>query len=447
MGKAKKLEDLINTLDLNPICDNSSSKADYYVDTSAARGSDASAYIEYLLSVSKIVNKKFLFAGHSGSGKSTELFKLSERIKDKYFVVYFSISEYVNFVDVSCPDLVVSMLKTLIDTVEKCGMDIDPACIDNIVTYWNTEATMVNTDESVCETSSELGVGGSVFNLISSKIKALFQQSNTIKTETTTRIDKSMHTFLKLINQFIEEIKLKIDGKELLIIVDDLDKLNEKEAFDIFKDHSIVLTGINANIIYTFPVFMHYYSDYNYIQMNFHESIILSMIMVNNRDGSEYSLGREVLEQIVLKRADKTLFADGCIKFAILKSGGSIRNMLKILRVAAVNAGLRCEKALLKGNDNEPRIVTQEDLDIAYRDFKNSIRRFTKFEHLEVLKKVYSTKDTFGVGTPSIIMDLFRTFLIIEYNGERWCDLNPAILDYLIEIKEIDLPQKIKGSE
>lgn len=433
MGKATVLKDMVNTLDLNPLCADGEI-SDFYVDTAEARGADAAARVEYILRTGVTVNQKFLFAGHTGSGKSTELFKLAERIKDKYLVVYFSIADYVNFIDVSCPDLLLSMLKSLVDAVESNGIEVDQKCVEDIIAYWKEESVITNTEEEKVQIDAEVGLGISIYKIVSSKIRALFQQSNTIKTETTSRVDKTMPQFLSLVNTFIDSIKKNLNGKDLLIIVDDLDKLGEVEAYDIFKDHSVILTSIEANIIYTFPVYMHYNKDYRYISMNFDESIILSMIMVDQQNGKPFKEGRSTLEQIVLKRAEEKLFEKDCIKFAIEKSGGSIRNMLRILRSAAVIAGMRCEKS---SSEDEPSIITKKDLENAYREHKNSLKRTITKKHVELLREIHQTKTTINAEDNDLVMDMFKTFAIIEYNCDRWCDLNPAVLDYLIELKEI----------
>lgn len=434
MGKAYDLKSMVNTLDLNPLCIDGDI-SDFYVDATDARGADATRRMEYILRNGGASNKKFLFAGHTGSGKSTELFKLAEQVKDKYMVIYFSIAEYVNFIDVSCSDLVLSMLKTLVDVVEKNGINVDRSCMDDIIAYWNDETIITNTEEEKIQMSAEVSAGASIYKIISAKIKAIFQQSNTIKTQTTSRIDKTMPQFLALINRFINGIKATLQDKDLLIIVDDLDKLGEKEASDIFKDHSVFLTSIETNIIYTFPVFMHYNKDYRYISMNFDESVILSMIMIDKRDGNPHNIGRDTLEKIVLKRANEALFESGCIKFAVEKSGGSIRNMLRMLRLAAVSAGIRCEK---EGYDGESSLVTMNDIRDAYIEIKNSMKRVILEKYVNLLKEIHQSKDTVKATDTDMIMYLFRVFAIIEYNCERWCDLNPAVLDYLKEIREIE---------
>ena len=181
---------------------------------------------------------------------------------------------------------------------------------------------------------------------------------------------------------------------------------------------------------------MHYNPDYRYISMNFDESFILSIIMTKTIDGEIFPKGIETLTEIVQKRADLSLFENHCVNFAIEKSGGSIRNTLILLRSAAAQSFIRYSKS---GNyDTSSMTINMDDLNTAYRDYKNSLKRTINKKYLPVLKEVYKNKTTVNVEDNNLVMDLFKTFAIIEYNCDRWCDLNPAVLDYLREIKEIE---------
>lgn len=434
MGKANAFKDMVNTLVTTPLCEEDD-VGDFYVDTTEARGADATARLEYLLSTSRAHNQKFLFTGHSGSGKSTELYKLSEKVKNDYMVVYFSIAEYINYIDVNIVDIIFSMLKNLVDTIETSGVSIDDNILSDIISYWKNEEIITETEIDDYKAEAEAAVGLSFCKIISMKIKGIFQQSNSVKKEIISHIDKTTPQFLKLINNFIRSIERELCKKKLLIIVDDLDKLGEKEAYNIFKDHCKMLTSIETNVIYTFPVFMHYNPDYRYISMNFDDSVILSTIMVKKADDSIFDIGVNTLHEIVAKRVDESMFEKGCIDFAIEKSGGSIRAMLNLLRSAVIGAGLKNKAS---DDNSHGEIVCMNNLYDAYRDYKNEVRRMIRKEYIPLLKSIHLTKDTINAENNKLVMELFNAIAVIEYNCDRWCDLNPAVLDYLIEIHEIE---------
>ncbi len=83
-------------------------------------------------------------------------------------------------------------------------------------------------------------------------------------------------------NGIIEAIRATLAAdRRILIIVEDLDKLDLKQARDIFVNHSSLLTGVNANILYTIPVFLFHSPDVNSFQHNFDEVVPLPMIKVS----------------------------------------------------------------------------------------------------------------------------------------------------------------------
>lgn len=433
MSKAYNIPDLLDSLQLIPL-DEDDIK-DFYVDTTEARGEDAAGRIEYVLHNSRAENKKILFAGHIGSGKSTELIKLTENLQNEYFAIYFSISKYVNVGEMSAVDVVFAMLKCTLDKMSLWRTDIDRDALNSIIEYWKSEEIITSEEENNLQIDGEVGLSLSLFNFLSAKISGMLQQSSKSRSETVLKVERSFDTFIRLINNFIESLKQKLNGKNLLLIVDDLDKIDEKTAYEIFKEHCVTLTSINANIIYTFPVFMHYNPDYRYISMYFDESIILSVIMTKTMSGNVYKKGIETLRRIVFKRADDKLFDKDCVDFAIMKSGGSIRILLTILRSASICAGLRyAHNKTLTGK----QIIIMDDIKRAYREYKSSAERSFNKKHLPLLKEIHTNKRVITDADNVLVMELFKTFAVIEYNCERWCDLNPAVLDYLIDLKEIE---------
>ena len=53
--------------------------------------------------------QKFLFTGHRGSGKSTELAKLTHDLGDDFFIIRYSIKSILNLFDLSYVDVVLSL--------------------------------------------------------------------------------------------------------------------------------------------------------------------------------------------------------------------------------------------------------------------------------------------------------------------------------------------------
>ena len=71
----------------------------------------------------------------------------------------------------------------------------------------------------------------------------------------------------------------KINKKGLLIIVEDLDKLDLPKAEELFYNYSSQITQIQANAIYTFPISLMYHYRFtsirNYYDHNFYFTKVL----------------------------------------------------------------------------------------------------------------------------------------------------------------------------
>lgn len=55
--------------------------------------------------------------GHSGSGKSTELFKVEKELSNKYQVIRFSIRDEVDIMDLTYADMIFTIMHNVIETL------------------------------------------------------------------------------------------------------------------------------------------------------------------------------------------------------------------------------------------------------------------------------------------------------------------------------------------
>lgn len=433
MEKAILIKSFVNAFDILPLDVDNLSK--FYVDTSEARGDDTAYRLMFLLEESSRKNKKFLFGGHTGCGKSTVLSKIADELESKYMIVKFSIGQYMDFLSVSYFDVILSILRNIVDTAKDNSIKIDKKIIDSIFTYWNEEKVIVNTNTESTDSSIDNSVGGSLLGILSSKIKLYLQSSSEIKAESVIKLGPTVPKFIELVNMFLDDFNKKID-KPLLVIIDDLDKLSIQQARQLFIDNCTSITSLHVNIIYTFPIYLCYSPEFRCIQYEFEDPIILSMIKVKNKDGSLFDVGIETIKDIIFKRADKRLFENGVVDYVIEKSGGCIRTAFKIIRDAAINAELEYKK--ISNVDETQKIIKINNVQKSYKAYKSGMERMIRIDYLNLLKDIYLTKRPFIDENNIIVMNLLMSLAVIEYNGDRWCDLNPAIKDYLVEMGEIN---------
>lgn len=435
MSKALSVIDIINVFDTRPL--SSHEKIDeFYVDTSEARGEDTAAKMMFLLEHSDKEDQKFLFMGHNGCGKSTELYKIADILAPKYLIIHYSISQYVDFIGISYIDVLFSILNNVLLISADYKMNISRDAVLSIYNYWKDEKVISFTDKETAQIEAEASIGFSLFEMLSEKIKFFLQTSSKVKDETTRRIEPTIPELISKINLLLADFTKKAHdlGKTPLLMIDDLDKLGMIQAREIFIDHSRYITSLNLNIVYTFPIYLFYSPDFKLIESDFDECLLLSVIKVRNPLGEKYTKGVETIREIVSKRADSTLFEDDVVDFVIDKSAGSLRTVCRILREAALNAALCCRK---DGGNLSAIKVGWVDVKKAYSAYKSEMERLVRKEQIGMLREIHRTKRPFIDKDNVLVMDLLRSLAVIEYNSERWCDLNPAIREFLEEKNEL----------
>lgn len=423
MCRATTLGEILNVF--SPFALSGNVFDEFYAETNEARGDDASKKVILRLTYNGEQVKKILFMGHSGCGKSTELFKIEKELEDRYLIVKFSVKEETDIINFKSCDLIFSILNNIFNTVNNSGYPIHSHSINNIVNYWNDEKILQIVGQSSIEASADLEAKIKWFKILSAKIKGIFQTGVEAKQEIRRKMEPSLKQLLIYINEFVQQVNEKIYPKKLLLIIEDLDKLILDQAQDLFIENRKIITSININTIYTFPIYLFYSAYFTEIMSDFDADILLSMIKVKEINGNNYTTGINTLKHIVEKRCDLALFEEGVLKFLIMKSGGSIRDLFNMINNAALNTLIDL---------GEDKKITIYEAKKAYYTLKSTRERIIKKEHLPILEEIYAdkTKKPFG-DNQDLLMQLLHSLCVIEYNGKRWCDLHPCIKDYLIE--------------
>ena len=103
----------------------------YYLDCGEARGD--SALTDQFLKHLELANDhlKVLFSGHVGCGKSSELVRLRDRLKNpgashrRYFPILLDVSEYLDDFDASLTDILLAIVTELAQTLrDDLGIEI-----------------------------------------------------------------------------------------------------------------------------------------------------------------------------------------------------------------------------------------------------------------------------------------------------------------------------------
>jgi hypothetical protein len=241
---------------------------------------------------------------------------------------------------------------------------------------------------------------------------------------------------VELCNLLINTIRLnlaKIGKADIVIIIEDLDKIRLSVARELFYDHAMQISGLKTNVIYTYPNALHSSLNSNEIRNNFSIIYELPMIKVAEKNGDKVQEGYDTMIAVVAARMDLGLFEndtfiDNMIKF----SGGSLRDLFNMVVDAAENA-----------LDDEREKINESDWKRAFNRLRNEYRSTIADEigpDNKVIRPAKAFYDTLIKLNESVSKTLDNTqeemilrqnSCILTYNGEKWYDVHPIVKEIL----------------
>lgn len=421
--------------------------------------------------------RKILVIGHTGCGKSTILNKVAEELKEDYHVISFSIADQLNLMDIETIDILMVIYMQLIRTAKSLGIErpliqrfeefiknnfaldevgldllrifsfkikVEPESREKLRKVFKSrlEVLQQNISES-CEAISKIRT----FKLTHESFENMDNDIISVSED----IQKSLRSlegkeyskeedFIKEIRNVVTNKKEleKCEGvvirharleKDILVIIDDLDKLSEKPAEQIFCQETDLLTMLNAKVIFTFPLSTYYSPSFVQIRDKFTDEFI-RLVNLYTMQGEYLETSLDMLKKVILKRIDTRYITDDAMKYLIDYSGGLLRDLINFMQDAckiAINEGVK----LIDNHGMICQKVVQVKINEYYRVFD-----FTQYTEdvQEIIKNHKRTK----IPSENLI-HLLRYRFILEYGklGEQsWYDAQPCLKECFLRQKD-----------
>jgi len=411
---------------------------EFYVPATDGRGDNSTRRVELVLLDNTHINTHFTFAGYKGCGKSTELNLLQKRIQDKFLVINFSVAEELDPIHLNYIELFIVTMEKLFDFAAKNNLDIDEYYLKSIQAWLQTTEIQEIKDKYIgadIEAASESNFGIPYLQKFFLKLRMSAKISRSMKEILTRNVEPKLSQLVQHCNDLIGEVKRNLPniGKEdMLIIIEDLDKIPVSRSHDLFYNYSGQLTQLQTNCIFTFPISLVYHPDYNTISSHFHP-FTLPMIKVNSKDGSTFERGREIMRTIVRKRMEDTLFEEESILEDMIEScGGCLRDLFRLIKSAALDA-LTYERPKITRTDYRHAYNRlKRDYDSAIADKTDTTGRLQVpvQDYYDALTKLANSK-TKQPDNSIATLDLRQNLSILGYNDDGWCDVHPLIKQVL----------------
>ena len=379
---------------------------------------------------SPLNHSKFLFVGHTGCGKSTELYRLaniietgadrSNFLQESFLPIQYSVSEVVGLYNIEFVDIALSIILGIYREMERLGYVVDNSPARRVYDWLYQTQGSTQPQPSFSKGSTDLNLSlGSLIRLIDVRLKS----EGEIREGIRARIRKYVPELINLINEVIYEVSF-ITKKNILLIIDDLDKIQPLEAaLNIFREHVKSLASFNCFAIYTAPISLLYDPASKHIGQ-FLEVHYMPMFRVRTKEGvAEPPTAPDVktLREILYRRVHPDVFEENVAEVAIEMTGGILRELIRVIRSCCVY----CEEYGVSQ-------ITKNVLEFQKNKLKSEYYRILEHDDYEWLYRVKRTKSRADVN-----MRHLESLCVLYYpNGKGWFDVHPVVSELLQEWQE-----------
>ncbi len=403
----------------------------YYIDFSAVRGCKIVEELQRtIVRISPEEPTCQLFTGHIGCGKSTELQRLKSELEYAGFhVVYFESSQDLDMADIDVSDILLSVARQVSVSLEAIGIKVKPGYFANL--FQEIGEFLQTPIDFSAQAELSLGIA---------KITAKTKDSPQLRTQLRQYLEPRTSSILQAINDELLERAIQLlkqrGQKGLVVIVDNLDRVDMRPVASgrsqpeyLFIDRGEQLRRLKCHVVYTIPLALIFSNEYETLKNRLGGGVapkVLPMVLVRQRDGSDYEPGMSLLRQLVLARAFPEVVSETRVNLVTelfehpqtldrlcRVSGGHIRNLLGLLY------------SCLQRQDPP---FSNACLEAVIKDYRDDLLLAIDDDEWELLFQVVQQQSVKGEAE---YQRLLRSMFVFEYRDPigRWFGISPALAE------------------
>ncbi len=363
-----------------------------------------------------------LFSGFRGSGKTTELLRLREMLRDDGFtVLYIRLEDYLNVHEPVEPgSFHLAVLASMDDAAR--GESGDPGdrapapLLDGgggVGRWWDRFKAVLTSRSETFEIGVKLGVV---------EFKTELRENPSFRQEVNAASARSLGAVKKEADAFTLDLAEKAGGEPgrgLVLLVDSLDHADNRAEFDalmtsiqaLFERYSTLLELAGVHVIYTVPPYL------RFIKTQCGPVRMLTTVKVAEPDGSVVGPGLDALTTLIARREPdwvRLLGSELVLHRLILMSGGHLRDLLRLVAGVAMHA---------RSLPATPAVV-----DYTIDQHRNSLVADLSADEVAWLRRIAESHDaSLETGERrGAFASLLDRHLVLGYlNGEEWYDVHP----------------------
>ncbi|MCU0526628.1 MAG: AAA family ATPase [Elainella sp. Prado103] len=391
-------------------------------------GEEAMAELQQLIEDDYTLSGKTIFSGHRGCGKSTLLAEFGRRCRSgQFFVVLFSIADLFESSDVTHTNILYSIAINLVAEAAQHEVSLSKSLTEPLF-KWAAKRTRTETETPL---SAEVTAGFD-FKLI----KGILKTEATVRDEIKQEFEPKLSDLVNRLNLLVAQIQAETK-KEVVVIIDDLDKLDLGDVEKIFKNHIKALFQPAFRIIYTIPIASLRDGVLRATLVSESNAQIVTMAVSKLFAKGDRRLPHaepidavlQPLCEILRKRISPELLPADIATQITLYSGGVLRELVRLVNICCRT----CLRQLRRGQDTiiDGAVLAQAVKEIRL-DFETTLSK-ADYETLRTTYKRFTPDDPKAQD----FLDLLHGLHVLEYrNDQVWYDLHPIVID-LLKLKEV----------
>jgi energy-coupling factor transporter ATP-binding protein EcfA2 len=367
---------------------------------------------------------KVIFAGHRGCGKSTLLKQFAVEMASENFVVFFSIASAIEMSDVSHVNILYSIGLQLLEAAILAKIPVDTDIRETLLGWTTTTRKEVLESED----KSEFAIDpGAIFKIFTAKL----QQERTFRQELERTFEKRISELVRNLDRLAAAIQIETN-KPVLVIIDDLDKLDLSIVEPIYRNNLKSLFSPGFKIVFTIPVsaiqepqVMGALTSEGVVRPNlFPVTKFYPRDDVRKADHKPIAKNIELFEAVIRRRFPDSLLDPQTVRKMALMSGGVMRELVRIGRECCTECMVQIEI----DPDRTDVCIDDAILTRAIRNLRNDFARQIGGNY-GLLQQVYETLKS--VESQDFIK-LLHGLMVLEYeNDALWYDVHPIVVDLL----------------
>lgn len=387
-------------------------------DLNAVRGGDRLARIIRNIRRSGGIPTLHFLGGHLGSGKTTELLRMRQRLLSaeggaalSMRVLFVDADVLLNRHDVDLEDILVALWSVV-------SRDAPEAATKVLQSIWGTQIKGVLKD-IVVNLPSEMGEAlGKVVGEL--RLPGI-EQRKLVRG----KLGSVMSALVNGLNGALAAMR-KETGETIVFVIDNLEKLSQgqRESVErLYLERMGALKDLDAHLVITVPIYLCYAAaGAGLTGLYGGEVVVLPMVKVRRRNadgGGDDAAGVHAMAELLQKRVRfDTLFEGGAATAAEIgrMSGGCIRHALRMIQGSV--------------NEHDFPPVTGASVQRAAASLQADFERALPEPWVPVLKAVARENRFPDDCDENIKRDLLRNLFVLEYeNGEPdpWYAVHPLV--------------------